>query len=311
MSFADTAFQMVVLAIPIIIGYVAHKLGFMGSDFDSKLSGLVVNVTLPAMIIASVCGRDLPAAGDIAQLLIFSIVGYVIATALALVVPRLLGCEKALRGVYSFIVAYGNVGLIGFPVLSAVLGSQAVLYASIANIAWNLFVFSVGMILINGVPEGGLGEVVSSCAKKLLSPVLIASVIVLVLVLLGVNDLGILGNGLSMCGNFTTPAALLISGSSLANYPAREMVNNWRAYVAVAFRLVGVPLVLYVIMRLFISNPYVLSIIVLGQAMPVATNGILYCLMYGVDAKPMTQGTFISIVASIITIPLVAMLVVA
>lgn len=311
MSFADTAFQMVVLAIPIIIGYVAHKLGFMGSDFDSKLSGLVVNVTLPAMIIASVCGRDLPAASDIAQLLIFSIVGYVIATALALVVPQLLGCEKALRGVYSFIVAYGNVGLIGFPVLSAVLGSQAVLYASIANIAWNLFVFSVGMILINGVPEGGLGEVVSSCAKKLLSPVLIASVIVLVLVLLGVNDLGILGNGLSMCGNFTTPAALLISGSSLANYPAREMVNNWRAYVAVAFRLVGVPLVLYVIMRLFISNPYVLSIIVLGQAMPVATNGILYCLMYGVDAKPMTQGTFISIVASIITIPLVAMLVVA
>ena len=89
------------------------------------------------------------------------------------------------------------------------------------------------------------------------------------------------------------------------------MGNNWRAYVAVAFRLIGVPIVLFVIMRLVISNPYVLSIIVLGQAMPVATNGILYCLMYGVDAKPMTQGTFISIVASIITIPLVAMLVVA
>ena len=53
MSFADTALQMVVLAIPIIIGYVAHKLGFMGGDFDSKLSGLVVNITLPAMIIAA------------------------------------------------------------------------------------------------------------------------------------------------------------------------------------------------------------------------------------------------------------------
>ncbi len=89
------------------------------------------------------------------------------------------------------------------------------------------------------------------------------------------------------------------------------MVNNWRAYVAVAFRLVGVPLVLLLVMRLFVSDPFTLAIIVLGQAMPVATNGILYCLLYGVDAKPMTQGTFISIVASILTIPLMAMLVMA
>ena len=311
MSFTDTALQMVVLAIPILIGYIAHKLGFMGGDFDSKLSGLVVNVTLPAMIIASVCSQELPAAGDIAQLLVFSFVGYVIATALALVVPVLMGSDKALRGAYSFIVAFGNVGLIGFPVLSAVLGSEAVLYAAIANIPWNIFVFSVGMILISGVPEGGFGEVVKSCAKKLLSPVLIASVIVLVLVLLGINDLGILGDGLTTCGKFTTPAALLISGSSLANYAPREMVNNWRAYAAVAARLVLVPCVLLLVMRPFISSQFVLGIVVLGQAMPVATNGILYCLMYGVDAKPMTQGTFISIVASILTIPLIAMLVMA
>ncbi len=311
MSFTDTALQMVVLAIPILIGYVAHKLGFMGGTFDSGLSKLVVNITLPCMIVASICGRELPAASTLIQLLAFSFVGYVIATVIALIVPRLLGCESALRGAYSFIVAYGNVGLIGFPVLSAVLGSQAVLYAAIANIPWNIFVFSVGMILISGAPEGGVGEVVKGCAKQLLSPVLISSVVVLVLVLIGINDLGVLGNGLSTCGAFTTPAALLLSGSSLANYSAREMVNNWRAYVAVAFRLVGVPLVLFFAMRLLVSDPFTLAIIVLGQAMPVATNGILYCLMYGVDAKPMTQGTFISILASILTIPLMAMLVMA
>lgn len=309
MSFTDTALQMLVLAIPILIGYIAHKLGFMGGDFDSKLSKLVVNITLPALIISSICGRDLPAIGDILQVLGFSFVGYVIATAIALAVPRLMGAPRDVRGAYSFIVAYGNVGLIGFPVLSAVFGPEAVLYAAIANISWNLFVFSAGMIMISGMPEGGPAEVARSCGKQLLSPVLISSVIVLVLVLLGINNLGILGDGLSTCGGITTPAALLISGSSLANYAPREMVNNWRAYVAVAFRLVGVPLVLLLVMRGLISNPFVLGIVVLGQAMPVATNGILYCLMYGVDAKPMTQGTFISIIASIVTIPFVAMLV--
>lgn len=311
MSFADTALQMLVLAIPIVIGYVAHRLGLMGGEFDSKLSGLVVNITLPCMIIASVCARDLPAMGDIVQLLAFSALGYVIATVVALVVPRLMRAPRGEAGAYSFIVAYGNVGLIGFPVLSAVLGPDAVLLAAIANIPWNIFVFSAGMMMISGVPEGGIGEVAGSCARKLLSPVLIASIVVLVLVLLGINDLGILGDGLTTCGNFTTPAALLISGSSLANYSVREMVSNWRAYVSVAMRLVGVPVILLLVMRGLVTNPFVLGIIVLGQAMPVATNGILYCLMYDVDAKPMTQGTFLSIVASILTIPLVAMLVMA
>lgn len=311
MGFVDTALQMLVLAIPILVGYVAHRIGLMGSEFDGRLSGLVVNVTLPCMIVASVCSRDLPSTDDVIQLLAFSAVGYVVATALALVVARLMRAPRDEAGSYEFIVAYGNVGLIGFPVLSAVLGPEAVLLAAIANIPWNIFVFSAGMIMVSGVPGGGAAQVARTCAKKLLSPVLIASVAVLVLVLLGVNDLSILGDGLAACGNFTTPAALLISGSSLANYSAREMLGNWRAYASVAMRLVGVPVALLLVMRALVSNPYVLSIIVLGQAMPVATNGILYCLMYDVDAKPMTQGTFLSIVGSIVTIPLVAMLVIA
>ncbi len=309
MSFADTALQMVVLAIPILIGYVAHKLGLMGGEFDSKLSGLVVNVTLPCMILASITARELPSPSEVLTLLALSAVGYVITTVIAVVAPRIMGAPAGERGSYSFITAYGNVGLIGFPVLSAVLGPDAVLLAAIANIPWNIFVFSAGMLMISGMPEGGAGEVVRTCAKKLVSPVLIVSVAVLVLALLGINDLGILGDGLTTCGNFTTPAALLISGSSLANYPLREMVSNWRSYVAVALRLVGVPVVLLLVLRGFVTDQYLLSLVVLGQAMPVATNGILYCLMYDVDAKPMTQGTFLSIIGSILTIPLVAMLV--
>ena len=50
------------------------------------------------------------------------------------------------------------------------------------------------------------------------------------------------------------------------------------------------------------------NVIIIGQAMPVASNGILYCLSYGVDEKPMLQATFITIVASVFTIPLVSVL---
>lgn len=307
MGFLETALTMVTLAIPIVIGYVAHRLGFMGGEFDGKLSSLVINITLPCMILVSVCDRELPDPVRLVQLIGLSTLGYLIAVAAALIVPRLMRAPES--GAYSFVIAFGNVGFIGFPVLGAVLGADAVLYAAIANIPWYILSSSAGVLMISGVPEGGAARAVRESAKRLLSPMLGASLVVLALALAGVNDLGIVGDGLATCGNFTTPAALLICGSSLANYAPREMVGNWRAYAATAMRLVGVPLLLYAALRGLAPDAFTLAVLVLGQAMPVATNGILYCLMYGMDARPVMQGMFLSVIASIVTIPALALLV--
>lgn len=307
MGFLETALTMVTLAIPIVIGYIAHRLGFMGGEFDGKLSSLVINITLPCMILVSVCDRELPDPALLVQLIGLSTLGYLIAVAAALIVPRLMRAPES--GAYSFVIAFGNVGFIGFPVLGAVLGADAVLYAAIANIPWYILSSSAGVLMISGVPEGGAARAVRESAKRLLSPMLGASLVVLALALAGVNDLGIVGDGLATCGNFTTPAALLICGSSLANYAPREMVGNWRAYAATAMRLVGVPLLLYAALRGLAPDAFTLAVLVLGQAMPVATNGILYCLMYGMDAKPVMQGMFLSVIASIVTIPALVLLV--
>lgn len=307
MGFLETALTMVTLAIPIVIGYIAHRLGFMGGEFDGKLSSLVINITLPCMILVSVCDRELPDPARLVQLIGLSTLGYLIAVAAALIVPCLMRAPES--GAYSFVIAFGNVGFIGFPVLGAVLGADAVLYAAIANIPWYILSSSAGVLMISGVPEGGAARAVRESAKRLLSPMLGASLVVLALALAGVNDLGIVGDGLATCGNFTTPAALLICGSSLANYAPREMVGNWRAYAATAMRLAGVPLLLYAALRGLAPDAFTLAVLVLGQAMPVATNGILYCLMYGMDAKPVMQGMFLSVIASIVTIPALALLV--
>lgn len=309
MSFIDTALQMLVLAIPMAIGFLANRLALMGGEFDGKLSRLVLNVTLPCMILVSVDGRELPAPAELAALLGLSTVGYLIAIAIALAAPCLLRAPAASRGALGFIIAFGNVGFIGFPVLSAILGPGAVLYAAIANIPWFILSSSLGVLMISGIPEGDVRSVLRACARRAATPMLFASAVVLAFALCGVNELGVLGEGLTTCGAFTTPAALLISGSALAKYSVREMVTSPRAYAAATLRLLGVPLALWVVLAPFAPSSFILAIIVLGQAMPAATNGILYCLMYEVDPKPMTQGMFLSVIGSIGTIPLLVLLV--
>ena len=46
--------QMIILFILVIIGYYLSKKKMMDADFDRKLSGLVINVTCPSLILSSV-----------------------------------------------------------------------------------------------------------------------------------------------------------------------------------------------------------------------------------------------------------------
>ena len=110
-------------------------------------------------------------------------------------------------------------------------------------------------------------------------------------------------------GAMTTPAALLVVGSSLAEMPARELVGGPRLWVCALVRLVGAPLAVWALFRLFVPDPVMLAILVVVAGMPVATNGTMLCYQYGGDTKTMAQGTFVTTVASVATIPLLVMLV--
>ena len=113
-----------------------------------------------------------------------------------------------------------------------------------------------------------------------------------------------------MVAAITTPAALMIIGSSLAELPFREMFSNVKVYLFAICRLLILPLLTYFIFGLFVKdNSLLLGVAVVIAGMPVATNGTMLCLEYGADEKLMAQGTFITTLLSVITIPLLAMLV--
>ena len=297
------ASQMVMLSLPIALGYAVHKAGIMNDEVDHNLSRIVLEVALPCLIIASVGSVDeLPDARTITVVLAASALANLLALVVGFAATAAMRAPADAAGAYRYMIAFGNCSFMGFPVVSAVLGGQAVLLLAIVSIPANLLMFSVGVSLFSA--RGGWRRYLRSCAGSLKSPTLIASMFTLVLVLAGVNDLGIVGGALDIVGQLTTPAALLIIGSSLARYDLSAMFGNPCAYLAAACRLLAIPLVAFVLLYALGIDPTVVAVVVIGVGMPVATNGTLYCLQYGVDMKPMIQTTFLSVVGSIATIPL-------
>lgn len=136
MSFTSVALQMVTVSLPILLGWCIAKLGFMKAEFERELSHLLLQVALPCLVLSSALGDDvkLPSVADTFSLMGLSFAMYVVATVIAFAVTAALRVPKGTECSYRFAVLFGNAGFIGFPVISAVLGKQALLYASIALI---------------------------------------------------------------------------------------------------------------------------------------------------------------------------------
>lgn len=310
MDFLSVALVMVKVSLPILLGWGIAKIGFMKPDFESELSRLLLQVAMPCLTLSSALGDvELPSPGETFMLMFIAALLYAVAIVVAFVLVGALRAERDVRGVYRFVVIFGNAGFIGFPVIESILGKQALFYAAVGLIPANLVMFTVGVMLFAGT-DGGARALKSNLLSCIESPTLIASVAVLAISLTGLNDWGVLGDSISIVGNMNTPCALLLVGSSIAKYDARQMVTNWRAYVACAGRLVLVPIAGLVLVRLLLPgvNPLFITTLVLEMAMPVGSLGTLYCIRYNKDALPMMQGTFLSIVFSVITIPLITVL---
>lgn len=142
--------QMLILFVLVIVGYCLSKKGLMDEEFDRKLSGLVINVTCPCLILSSVMGDTLPDKRYILPLLAVGFATYVILIGAAFLLPRYLRVKPTDRGIYSFMLAFGNVGFIGYPIVASIFGSSAVFYACILNFPSTLLIFVFGTLFISG-----------------------------------------------------------------------------------------------------------------------------------------------------------------
>lgn len=301
MSFFDVLSEMLVILFAIVAGIVAKRLGYLGGETDQKLSKLLLNITMPAMIVASVItGDELPEVSVILSVLVVGAVFYVLAFAFALAVPHFLPGTAAQKGVWRFALAFPNVGFIGYPVAVALFGEGALFYAVILVLPFNLLAYSLGPLMLAGAARFRW--------QQLLSPCIVASVLGLVLALARLRPPALVGEMLDFVGDITVPLSLLVVGSFLADIPAGKVFHSAKLWLLSALRLLVMPVVLCLILRAMHVEDLVLGIAVTQMAMPVAVNGTLLSMEYGGDTACMAQITFLTTLGSILTIPIIAAL---
>ncbi len=299
MNFFDVLAEMLVILFAIAAGYGANRLGYLGGETDQKLSKLILNITMPAMIVAAVItGEELPEISVILSILEVGVVFYVLEFAFVLTVPKLLPGTAGQKGVYRYTLAFPNVGFIGYPVAVALYGDGALFYAAILALPFNLLSYSLGPLMLAGAGRFRW--------RQLLSPCIVASVLGLVLALTRLRPPAMVGEMLDFVGSITVPLSLLVVGSLLAHMSPGKVLRSPKLWVLSVLRLLVMPAILCLVLRGMRIEAMVLGIAVSQMGMPVAVNGTLLSMEYGGDTEAMAQVTFLTTLGAIVTIPVLA-----
>ena len=296
--------QMMCLFLMIALGYGAAKWKIVSPTISNGLSGMVVKITCPAMVLASVMtAKPEGTMKDIFMVFLLSVVMYIIFPIIGIGLNFIMRVPQQDKRLYIFMTTFSNVAFMGFPVVNAIYGETGVFFTAIFNLTFNLFVFTFGVALMSG--KSGK-EAVSW--KSLLNPGIVAAVVAILIFALKIPVPSIISTTCNTVGSMTTPLAMIVIGSSLATVPIKEVFNEYRLYPYTILKQAAAPVLIWLAFRNIIADHMILAITVIVAAMPVAATTVMFSKQYGQDDVKAAKGVFITTLVSIITIPAITML---
>ncbi len=306
--------QVAILFMLIVVGYVIKKRGLVTDHINKEISSLVLNVTLPAFIIVSMNFKFSP---DVlmksGQLVILSFIIYFLLIVLSYPISKILGLEGMRRDIIQYILIFPNCGYMGYPIIGAIYGEQGVFYAAVFNLSFGVLVWTYGVYLMKRTGYKALKEegqvTMMTRVRSFVNPGIVAVVIGYVLFLFSIELPRPIFQTLKMVGSTSTPLSMMFIGFILAGVKVQEVFTDTKVLIASVFRLVVIPLSIFVGLRVLGFSEYLIAIPVIINGMPAAANTAILASRYENDYELGSKAIFISTLMSIGTIPLIVYMV--
>lgn len=299
--------QLIQLFTIMFIGYMLFKTHIFTLESNQILTRFLLDCTLPFQVLGSVMNpeteRDF---SGVSMMFLFGIIMFLSYAVIGVIIAKVMRYPKEQQGIYIFSTTFPNAGFMGLPIIAALMGEKALVYAAITVILFNVFSFTLGVICMNydGKLEGGIRSVSKLIdLKQLLTPSMIGIFLGLIIYFLPIHFPEEIKGVCVSIGNITSPLAMLIIGSVLAKMPFKQVINDWRVYLYTLVRQLLVPLATWPILCMFFHDDFIRLVLFIQFAMPVGNTVVLFATKYGKDEELAARIVFVTTILSIITLP--------
>lgn len=301
------AFQAAVMFILLAAGYFLYKKKLLGDEATKQLSNIAISIINPIVIFNAYQTDFNPSLfRGLMYALLMAFIAQTMLVASSYIIVRSVNRDFEIE---RFALGYSNCAFMGIPLIEATFGSEGVFYLTAFITAFNIFMWTHGVILMGGSDgQKSVKERAGSLLKILISPAILSIVLGLVFFFTGLRMPRITQQPLDYLGSMNTPLAMLVSGATIAKAGLLEGFKHKRIYFLQAVKLLAVPMLLaalFVPMELFGVKPMIVDTVIIAAAAPTASSTIMFAYKYGKNAEYASNHFAMSTLAGIVTMPLV------
>ncbi|MRH44266.1 AEC family transporter [Aquibacillus halophilus] len=203
--------------------------------------------------------------------------------------------------------SFMNNGNYGTPLVLIVFGEKGFHYAVILMVLQQLIMCTIGIYFAAKGGSESNGVKVSPLKEVIKVPIMYGALLGIALNAIDVNIGAEVMTAVNMVSDATIPTIMIVLGMQLAKITLKNLEFG-KLSVALLLRLILSPVLAYFITLALPVDEMVKDIMILMAAMPTAANTTMYALQF--DAKPefVSSATLISTLLSVITLPLILML---
>lgn len=300
-AFLSVILEVAVILILILVGYFTVKKGMFTKESLGSITSFLLYIVTPCLIVSSFLSAE---SGKLdGWTLLFAAVLPALSIVISIALSYLFFRREpsGRRRVLRFSMIFCNVGFMGIPLVEGIVGSEGVLYGSFFIAVFNIFCWTYGYVMMGG------GKV--RLKALLLNPGIIGIAIGLPLYLLDVPVPALFVEPVELISALNTPLAMIVVGGYIAQVKLRAFVSDLAVYKMAVLRLVVAPLLYLALVWLLRPDETLLMSTVIQAATPVAANCVLFAVQYGSDAELASKSVAVSTALSVVTIPLLTVLV--
>lgn len=297
MTFFTVFFQMLALLIMIGAGYLVAKMGMMDAHTNNQMSDMIVNIFNPLLVFSSAANAvGTISTDDLALVGLIAVGMFVFFIVSGMILSPFFEKDKQLRKIFQLMFVFSNVGFIGIPVVSSILGAEYVVYVTEFMIVYSIVFYTYGIALMDG-------KFSVSSLKSMLNPGMVFSLAAMVVIIFNIPIPEFIKTAVTYLGNVTSPMALIAVGFTLAFSDMKKIFGQPRLYVFAAVKLLILPLVMLPVLKLVTNDAALLPVCMIMFGMPIGNMPLILGNQRGIDVTACSAAIILTTVLCVFTVP--------
>lgn len=291
---AALAVQLAKMLILMLAGVLLYKKKIIDPVGIGQITNILLFLATPCLIITSF---DQAGGGDVLSKIMaafaISIGIYAINTLMALILIK----DK--NPVHMVAIILSNGGYMGIPLVAGIYGTAAVAYVAPFVICFHIFCWTIGTRLMTGTWDS------IHPSRIFMNPNIIAIILGFIVLLSPLSMPGVIMDPIRMMSEANSPMAMLVLGSYLADSKIRKIFSDMSNYRISFYRLILLPLVLVVVLRLLPGSLRdVIDPIFIVAMAPCPTMLPMLAMLYKKDTVAAAEVVSVSTILCLATMPL-------